>query len=346
MRILKIVLPITGCLVFLLYFLLNGYISRREDYKFQNDNSRKIDIYSNSSTKQFSPLSSSDVERVETFIFFLGHARSGHSIVGSILDAHPHVILAHESKLFQTLTEDLSSKKPRYNNKSIIFNALWKNSFKSSMSGLRTEEKKALVKGYTLAINGLYQGTFVPPIRVIGDKNGGKTTGLFSAEPLKWKKVFLKLKSMLNIPIKVIHVIRNPYDNIATSVICQSRLKVAKVKQNNKSLNVDVSVMKHCINKYFDRFQAIQQVKRKYDLNLLEVHGKDLIENPKVTILSMCDFLGLSCSDDYLEICSSKIFKTESKTRYKLTWTKKWISDVQDSIMNFKSLKRYHSFDS
>ena len=56
---------------------------------------------------------------------------------------------------------------------------------------------------------------FVPPIQVIGDKNGGKTTALFMTKPLKWEQVFFKLKSVLNIPIKVIQVIRNPYGNIA-----------------------------------------------------------------------------------------------------------------------------------
>ena len=349
MRILKIVLPITGCLLFILYLLPNGRISQREDNELQNDPSQIKDYQhsDNSSPKQFSPLSSSDVEQVETFVFFLGHARSGHSIVGSILDAHPHVILAHEAKLFVVLSADLSSKKPQYNNKSMILNALWSNSFHSSTSGLRTEKTKALKKGYSLSIDGLYQGTFVPPIQVIGDKNGGKTTSLFLSSPLQWEQVFFKLKSVLNIPIKVIQVIRNPYDNIATSVIYQFKgLKINEVKQSNKSFEVDNSVMKHCINKYFDFYRAIQQLKHKYDLNLLEVHGKDLIENPKATILSMCSFLGLSCSDNYLETCSSKLFKTESKTRYKLTWTKQLISAVQDSIMNFHSFKRYYSFDS
>ena len=37
-------------------------------------------------------------------------------------------------------------------------------------------------------------------------------------------------------------------------------------------------------------FQAIQLMKSNYDLNYLEVHGKDLIENPKTIILSMCEF--------------------------------------------------------
>ena len=339
MKLLKI-LPIAGGLLFLLYLLLPiGYITKNEDDQMINNH--------NISLKQYTPLSSSEVEQVKTFIFFLGHARSGHSIVGSILDAHPHIILAHEAKLFQTLNEDLSSKAPQYNSKSVIFNILWNNSFYSSMAGLRTEEGKALKKGYSLSIDSLYQGTYVPPIQVIGDKNGGKTTALFFTKPLNWEQVFLKLKSVLSIPIKVIHVVRNPYDNIATSVIYRSKgLKIRTVKQSNQSVEVDVSVLEHHINKYFDFFQAIQNVRNKYNLNLLEVHGKDLIENPKSTILSMCDFLGVLCSDSYLETCSSKLFKTESKTRYKIVWTKQLISAVQDYIMKFNSLRRYYSFDS
>ena len=348
MKNLKIVLPIVGGLFFLLYLLLsNGYILQRGDnQESQSDHPPNDYQYSESSPKQYIPLSSSDVERVETFIFFLGHSRSGHSIVGSILDAHPHVILAHEAKLFIALSVDLSSRTLRYNNKSVIFNALWNNSFHSSTTGLRTREENALKKGYSLSIDGLYQGTFVPPIQVIGDKSGGKTTALFMTKPLMWDQVFFKLKSVLNIPIKVIQVIRNPYDNIATSVLYKSKgLQVTTVKQSNISVEVDDSVMRRCINRYFDFYKAVLLLKYKYNLNVLEVHGKDLIENPKVTILSMCSFLGLSCSDDYLETCSSKLFKTESKTRYKLAWTKELISVVQDSIMNFKSLKRYYSFD-
>ena len=55
-------------------------------------------------------------------------------------------------------------------------------------------------------------------------------------------------------------------------------------------MKIDDSLMKQQINEYFEMFQAIQQIKHKYDLNFLEVHGKDLIENPKTTILNLCRF--------------------------------------------------------
>ena len=35
-------------------------------------------------------------DNVQTYCVFIGYPRSGHSLVGSLLDAHPNVIIAHE----------------------------------------------------------------------------------------------------------------------------------------------------------------------------------------------------------------------------------------------------------
>ena len=37
-----------------------------------------------------------DFAAVRTFLLFVGHPRSGHSLVGSLLDAHPDVVVSHE----------------------------------------------------------------------------------------------------------------------------------------------------------------------------------------------------------------------------------------------------------
>ena len=352
MRILKLLLPITGGLFLTLYLLVsNGFLQIGNGKKSQNNFPKvnyRSNTHRNSSKEHVESLSSSEIEQIKVLTFFLGHSRSGHSIVGTLLDAHPHMIIANEGRLFIRLHSDLSSKAPRYTSKSAILNPLWKKSVYSCRTGTRSDTRKGAKKGYTLSIDGLYQGTFVPPIQVIGDNNAGRTTDLFVDQPLQWEQVFLKLKSLVNIPIKVIQVIRNPYDNIATAVLYESLgapRKVAAVKHGNETLEVDGRIMQYYINRYFNRAQAVQQIKNKFNLTLLEIHGEDLIENPKNIILSICQFLGVSCSDDYLEICSNKMFKSESKTRYKIRWSKEFISNVQESIMNFNNLKRY-SFDS
>ena len=37
-----------------------------------------------------------DFRELASYCFFVGHPRSGHSIVGGLLDAHPDVVIAHE----------------------------------------------------------------------------------------------------------------------------------------------------------------------------------------------------------------------------------------------------------
>ena len=42
---------------------------------------------------------------VEKFAFFIGFTRSGHSIVGSFMDAHPNMIIAYQYKFFRQLSK-------------------------------------------------------------------------------------------------------------------------------------------------------------------------------------------------------------------------------------------------
>ena len=50
---------------------------------------------------KFTPLNSSEINGLRLLVFFVGFARSGHSIVGSLLDSHPDVIIAHEYKILK-----------------------------------------------------------------------------------------------------------------------------------------------------------------------------------------------------------------------------------------------------
>lgn len=60
-------------------------------------------------------------DHVKTFVFFLGHSHSGHSIIGSLMDSHPHMVISHEVGIFRKLSEGAITP-----NKKVIFNAIWK----------------------------------------------------------------------------------------------------------------------------------------------------------------------------------------------------------------------------
>ena len=295
---------------------------------------------------RFVPLPQSVIDGVKYFVFFVGRARSGHSIVGSILDSHPHMIVAHEAQLFLHLQNN-----PEYfTSKADVFNELWRHSYNSThcIGGVRSSSAHTMKnKGYSLKIEGLHQGTYVSHVDVIGDKNAGHTGSLINRNRLEWDKVFSRLKSLVDIPFKVIYVIRNPFDSIASDQLYKlESYKMSSVRKSNKTFDIgNDKTFAHKIDKHFAIHKAIMDAKKQYSLDLLELHGKDLIEHPNATITKLCDFLGVSCSDTYIQDCSNIVFKTESKTRYKVKWTKDLISKVENHILEYDNLLRYRSFD-
>jgi len=45
-------------------------------------------------------------DKVRTYVMFVGYPRSGHSLIGSLLDAHPNVVIAHEMDALQFVQSD------------------------------------------------------------------------------------------------------------------------------------------------------------------------------------------------------------------------------------------------
>ena len=289
--------------------------------------------------KMLQKLPQSVIDGIKTFIFFVGHPCSGHSIVGSLIDSHPHMVVSHEYTLFQKLsTGVLAPTKPD------IFNKLWKESQAvAGKHGARGLDEK----GYTLYVDGLYEGKYVDYIDVIGDKRGDRVIEMFMDHPNNWSKVY-RILSSLNVTLKVIHVIRNPYDNIATLAffVKTSRTRTfGSVKQSNKSYTFSSNHILKWTKFYFRHHEGIVNAKKKYNLDIIEVHNKDLVSDPRGTLVRLCDQLGVTCSDDYLEKCSKKIFKTESKTRCLINWTGKQLELIQQNIKKYSCLKDY-TFDS
>ena len=284
-------------------------------------------------------LPQSVIHHIKTFVFFLGHPRSGHSIVASLMDSHPHMVISHEADLFTRLSSGALGTSKRE-----IVNALWRNSRKSKMTGKRAESTGG--KGYTLFVDGLYQGTYIDYIDVIGDKKAGTTTEMLAKYPDKWSYVYNELNSVTE-NWKVIHVIRNPYDNIATILLYLIARKnnFGDFKQSNQSHKIEYDTVKQKIGLYFSHYQAITDARKTYNLDIIEVHNKDLVSDPRGTLLKLCNDLGVICSDDYLEICSNKVFKTESRTRHMIEWTDEQLQIIQNNIEKYTSLRGY-SYDS
>ena len=280
-------------------------------------------------------------DHIETFVFFLGHAHSGHSIVGSLMDSHPHMVISNALDIFKMLSKGIIAP-----NRTEIFNAIWKNTVKTIITGARTKNKK----GYNLTLSNLCQGKYVDNIDVMGDKFGGGTVKLLLESPTKWLAVFNVLK-LLNVTLKVMLVLCNPYDVIASGLMLDGKImsdlisRYAYFKRNSVIIKFTPKQIKAHILSYFKYLEAILEAKKTYNLDIIEIHGKSLIFDPRGTLLKLCSNLGVTCSKNFLDICNSKIYKTQSRTRHLINWTNERLQIVQQNVKKYSSLKGY-TFDS
>ena len=118
---------------------------------------------------------------------------------------------------------------------------------------------------------------------------------------------------------------------------------IKQAKKSGESFKINPTIIQKEIKSYFTHHQAIVDVKEKYNLSIIEIHGKDLILDPKGILSEMCKSLEVNCSSDYLEICSNKIFRGESRTRDLIQWTDEQLTLIQQNIEKYSSLKGYNS---
>ena len=215
-------------------------------------------------------------------------------------------------------------------------------------------------------------------VSVIGDKAAGITVDLFAQSPSRFSQMYMELQKIVEVPVKVVFVVRNPYDIISTHTLYKNPEDLKKVLNPNSTdeqssgNEMPATIFKLHMKRikesgdekaYEDaKYRAknlvvqIQRVAREakaisrmVDLigreNVWQVHSMDLVNNPKAIISEMCGFFNVHCSAGYIQTCVDSIFKSVSKTRELVYWpqTEKQLA-IDNIIKAFPFFHRY-SFD-
>ena len=242
--------------------------------------------------------------RVESLCLFIGYPRSGHSLIGALLDAHPNAIIADELDALKYVHAGFSRNQ--------LFYLLLRGSRQSASVGRQRT-------GYSYHVPGQWQGRF-EELRVIGDKMGHASAIRLGAFP----SLFDTLANGFSVKIKFLHVMRNPYDIISTM-----------------ALRTKLSLASSC-DLFFSCAEAVQQIKqRSGDSAVHDVRHEDFVTNPKYALKAICAFLNLKEDDDYLDACARIVYQMPHKSRQKISWTPNFIDSVKDRISKFPFLSDY-----
>ena len=269
--------------------------------------------------KEYGSLSDDVIHGVKRFIFFAGYSQNGHNLVASMLDAHPHVIISHEYLLF----EKWQVHPTEHSDKHWLFNTLY------SKNRLLTDTKGSI---RNLIIPGSWQGQYDTFLSIIGDNSGWPTVEVFKRNKEKFIDVYNQLKRTVQVPIDVIHVIRNPYDDIATMFLHKRNATY----DGNKQDSTEAQILR-----FFEEVNSVVEMITTVHLSTIEVHNIDMITKPKITMRILCDRLRILCSEQLLQMCTHKIFSSEYKSRRLIKWTPHLIELVAKNIQKYDHLKRY-----
>ena len=245
---------------------------------------------------------------IQTYVMFVGYPRTGHSLIGSLLDAHPNIVIAHELDALKLFSCGFSRRQ--------VFHLLLENSRKMAASG-RSHS------GYSYEVPNQWQGRF-EQLQVLGDKKGATSAMRFYRAP----RLLANVRRKIGHELKFVHVIRNPYDVLATMTRRSPR----------KTLATHIEV-------FFQLCSSIERLKKELDpKQIFDVRLESFIEDPQPHLDRLCSFIGVGADAGYLKDCASIVFESPKKSRFDIGWDRDSVAKVGERMAAFSFLSGY-SYD-
>jgi hypothetical protein len=235
---------------------------------------------------------------------FLGYPRSGHTLYGALLNAHPEAVIAHELDALFYVERGIGRNQ--------LFALLLERDRWFTNSG-------SSWSGFSYVVPGQHQGRF-EHLKVIGDKKGGISSMRLRRNP----ELLAKLRRTIGLPLRMFHIVRNPFDNISTMT-----------RRNGKPIEQNIDL-------YFDMAATNARILQQCDPSeTMMIRHEDFIARPEPYIRDMVEFVGLKPNERYVEDCAAITTRTPSRSREQVEWSHELIKNVECRISDHPFFSSY-----
>jgi hypothetical protein len=242
-------------------------------------------------------------DEVQRFCLFLGYPRSGHSLVGALLNAHRQAVISHELDAPALILAGCD--------RDTLYSRILARAASFDARGNRSN--------YDYQVPDQWQGRF-ESLRVIGDKRGGAMTRALGANP----DLLARTRKLVGVPVRLVHVVRNPFDNIAAISLWHGM------------------TLEESADYYFMHCRITAAVEELADPETAQtVVHEEMIGSPVLVLRRLGALLGLDMDPDYLESCRRVVFPAPTYTRRKVSWPATLVADVARRAERFAFLAGY-----
>jgi hypothetical protein len=248
-------------------------------------------------------------DRVQNLCFFVGHNKSGATMLGALLDAHRDVLISDELDVLQYVEAGLRRDQ--------IFQIVLRGSRAEARKGRITARR---IGAYSYLVPGQWQGVSEKPLAI-----GDSTTGT-STRRLGDRIELLERAADLAAPaqLKLIHVIRNPFDPISVMMVRGRRS------------------FEETIDRYFAACETLVRIRAHVDPgSFVSVRHETFVADPVRGLDILCRSLSVEPGPDYLRACAGIIRPTPDRSREMVEWTPAWIDRVEQRIDEVDFLSGY-----
>ena len=268
---------------------------------------------------------------VQTFLQFAGFPRSGHSLIGSLIDAHPAATVSHELDILGLVDAGWSQRD--------IFSLIGAESTDFMRNG-------RYWNGFAYVVPRQFNGEAAAP-SIMGDKKGDWAVRRLQRDPA----LLDRLHEVIGLPCKWLLVVRNPFDNIATMSLrrggAYDRLRISSpdAATFRAALEAETgkSISSHAddamVDDYIDLCRGIAAMRAQIaPQDWLEIGYEDFAQSPVEGLGKILDFLGLPQDAEFIRDAASIVRVSENRSRNAVNWSDAQIRRVRDAIVEFDFL--------